>query len=155
MYEEMVFEKYAIGGGIAAIFYIEPVTTFDLDIFIILKQESKLISLTTIYDWLIKKGYKTEKEQIIIEGVPVQFIPVYNELVMDAVINAEKKEYGETDTFVISKEYLFALMLQTNRPKDRDRMHKFFEQVDFSENELKKILMKFQLTESYNKFKTN
>ncbi len=32
MQKENVFEKYMLGGGIAAIFYIEPVTTFDLPV---------------------------------------------------------------------------------------------------------------------------
>ncbi len=30
-----LIENYAIGGGIAAIFYIEPILTYDLDVFII------------------------------------------------------------------------------------------------------------------------
>jgi len=34
MQKKKVIAKYAIGGGIAAIFYMEPMLTYDLDIFI-------------------------------------------------------------------------------------------------------------------------
>ncbi len=42
-------EDYAIGGGVATIFYTEPVFTYDLDAFIIVKPEPKrkIISLAS------------------------------------------------------------------------------------------------------------
>ena len=155
MQDEEVFKRYAIAGGIAAIFYIEPITTFDLDIFIVLDSDNKngLVSLSPIYEWLGKRGYKTQKEQIIIEGVPVQFIPVYNELTQDAVKNACKMKYKNITTSVLKKEYLFAIMLQTNRPKDIDRMIKFIEQTNMSVTELNKILNKHNLYNSFRDFK--
>ncbi|MBM3285721.1 MAG: hypothetical protein FJY81_07585, partial [Candidatus Aminicenantes bacterium] len=66
---------YAIGGGIAATYYIEPFLTYDLDIFFIPKTEG-LDVLSPIYRELKKRGYSLEKELVIIEGIPVQFIPV-------------------------------------------------------------------------------
>jgi len=36
--EEGVFSRYAIGGAMAATFYVEPVLTFDLDVFVVLPQ---------------------------------------------------------------------------------------------------------------------
>ncbi len=55
MQKEGLFQKYAIGGGIATLFYIEPVATFDLDIFIILSDETEsLVSLSHLYQWLQK-----------------------------------------------------------------------------------------------------
>ena len=72
MRAEGLFSKYAIGGGIATLFYIEPIATFDLDIFIIISETpGLLVSLSPLYDWLTQKGYKAEKEQIIIEGIPI------------------------------------------------------------------------------------
>ena len=59
MQQEGLFTTYAIGGGIAALFYIEPITTFDLDIFVILPGSSeRVISLSPLYAWLEKKGYR-------------------------------------------------------------------------------------------------
>jgi hypothetical protein len=95
MQREGLFSKYAIGGGIAALFYIEPITTFDLDIFILLPETTGgIVSLASIYTWSEKKGYRLLKEQIVIKGVPAQFIPFYNDLVMDGVQDSIEKNTG-------------------------------------------------------------
>jgi hypothetical protein len=154
MQTDGLFEKHAIGGGIAALFYIEPIATFDLDVFVILPSSSQLlISLMTIYAWLAKRGYRAEKEQIIIEGVPVQFIPVYNELIKESVLNAVEKKYGATDTRILLPEYLMAIMLQTSRPKDKERFLKFLEDVDISIDLLNSILVRYGLKEKYENLK--
>ena len=89
---EGIIKDYAVAGAVASIFYIEPVTTYHLDIMIVLQEKSNLlISLTPVYDWFEKKGYKFDAEHIIIENIPVQFIPVYNELVEEALNNSFKK----------------------------------------------------------------
>lgn len=154
MQNEGLFSKYAIGGGIASLFYIEPIATFDLDIFILLLEEAgSLVSLTPIYEWLSQRGYNPEKEHILIEGIPVQFIPAYNDLVNDAVNNAVEMLYEDEKTFVIRPEYLIAIMLQTNRPKDRDRLFKIWDQADTDEILLRKILVKHKLLAIYEEFR--
>ena len=153
MQKECVFKKYAIGGGIAALFYIEPIATFDLDVFIILNDKSLLASLTPIYSWLKQKGYKTKNEQIIIEGIPVQFIPVYNDMVKEAVLNSCKKKYLDTTSYVLKKEYLIAIMLQTNRQKDRERILMFLEETKISFTLLENILSEFDLIKAWNSFR--
>lgn len=154
MQEEGLFRKYAIGGGIATLFYIEPVATFDLDIFIILTEnEDTILSLSPLYDWLKRRNYSLDKEHVIIEGIPVQFIPVYDDLVYEAVLKAISKRYEDVITFVLRPEYLIAIMLKTNRSKDRERLIKLFDEVDTSDELLKKILKKFELTEIYKEFR--
>lgn len=153
MLKEGIFKKYAIGGGIAGIFYIEPITTFDLDIFIIIEQNSKIISLTPIYDWLGDMGYKYKNEQIMIEDIPVQFLPAYNLLVEEAVHNAKKTYYKSVETYVIKAEYLFAIMLQTYRQKDKERMVRFLHQAEMIPEILDSILVKHELINKFNDFK--
>ncbi len=88
--EEKLIIDYAIGGVIASMFYIEATTTFYLDIFIkINTAKSKSVSLSPIYNWLKEKGYHFEKEHAIIEGIPVQFIALYNELTEEAFLNSK------------------------------------------------------------------
>ena len=88
MHKEGLFKKYAIGGGIASLFYIEPIATFDLDIFVILPEsEEVLLSLSPLYDWLIEKKYKLVKEHIIIEGIPVQEAEISSAL-LKTILNA-------------------------------------------------------------------
>jgi len=147
-----LIEDYAIGGGIGSIFYIEPVLTFDLDVLILIKSEGKIITLSPIYDYLKRKGYRAEKEHIIIEGVPVQFIPVYNDLVKEAVEKASEVRYKGVKTRILTSEYLVAIMLQTYRPKDRERIIKFLEEAKVNLRTLSKILQKHKLKEKYEQF---
>lgn len=154
MHKEGLFKKYAIGGGIASLFYIEPIATFDLDIFVILPEsEEVLLSLSPLYDWLSEKKYKLVKEHIIIEGIPVQFIPVYNELVIEAVLKAVRKKYEGISTFVLKPEYLMAIMLDTNRAKDRERIIKMLDEAEISAALLKTILNAHGLIKAYNNFR--
>jgi hypothetical protein len=94
---------FAIGGGIAVLYYTEPVLTFDLDIFFI-PVEDRLDVLSPISKYLREKGYKPQREHVLVEGVPVQFIPVYNELVREAVQSSDKVNYGRIKTHVIGLE---------------------------------------------------
>lgn len=154
MHKEGLYKKYAIGGGIASLFYIEPIATFDLDIFVILPEsEEVLLSLSPLYDWLREKKYKLVKEHIIIEGIPVQFIPVYNELVKEAVLKAVRKKYEGISTVVLKPEYLMAIMLDTNRAKDRERIIKMLDEAEISADLLKTILNAHGLIKAYNNFR--
>ncbi len=156
MQKEGLFQTYAIGGGIAALFYIEPITTFDLDIFVILPESSELIvSLSPLYTWLEKAGYSPCHAQVLIEGVPVQFIPIYNDLIKEALHNAVERTYGNTVTWVIGAEYLMAIMLQTYRAKDKDRLAKFMDQADISMKSLISILKKHHLKDKFERFRRN
>lgn len=148
--EEGVIKDYAVAGAVASIFYTEPVTTYDLDIIIVLsKNDNTLISLSPVYDWFKNKGYGFDKEHILIEGVPVQFIPVYNELVEEALKNSLEKKFGETIIKVMSPEYLIAVMLNTFRQKDKERILRFMEESEVNQEILNLLLEKYNLTERF------
>ena len=153
MEEKGLIRRYAIGGGIAALFYCEPFLTYDLDIlFIPSTEKGNLIELSTIYDYLKKMGHRSDKEHIIIEGIPVQFIPVYNELVKEAVEKAITTRYKEIETKVISAEYIIAIMLQTFRPKDKERAIRLMEEADIDMRALRDILQRHRLKERFERF---
>ena len=76
MQAERIIGEYAIGGAVAAFYYLEPGTTFDVDIFIAWEVEpSGLINLAPIYAYLLGKGYVPKGETIGIEGWGVRFVP--------------------------------------------------------------------------------
>lgn len=146
-----LINDYAIGGGIAALFYIEPFLTYDLDVFIISVErtdEKNLIVLSPIFDYLKSKGYSWKGEHIIIEGVPVQFIPA-DELEKEAVENAKVIEYEGIKAKVITPEYLTVILLRAGRKKDIEKIEKLLEQTDVDRTKLEEILNKFGLKEKF------
>ena len=150
-----LIERYVIGGGIAVLFYAEPILTYDLDVFCLLPAEREgLITLSPIYEFLRKKGYRIEGEHIVIEGVPVQFIPAYNELVKEAIEEAMEIKYKRVKTRIVRVEHLLVIMLQTYRPKDRERMLILLNeaQAKIDMSYLENILKRYGLQKKWRKF---
>jgi len=146
--------RYAIGGAIAFLFHAEPVLTYDMDVFCFLPAgDAKLITLQPIYSYLKDKGYHEDKEHIVIEGLPVQFIPAYNDLVVEAVTHAQETRFKKTATRVVRPEYLVAILLQTDRPKDRARLPQLLDQADIDGRALATILKRHGLESKWQKFK--
>jgi hypothetical protein len=113
-------DEYALGEAMAFTFWSEPTSTFDVDIFVLLKSEGMLVSLEPIYRWARAKGYAEEAEHIVIAGVPVQIIPAHNPLTEEAVRTAVDLDYEGHPIRVIRPEYLVAMALEPSaRTKKR------------------------------------
>ena len=141
-----VLGRYAIGGALGATFYVEPLLTFDLDVFVVLPQTAGgLLTLAPLYDVLRARGYAEESECVNIEGTPVQFLPAYNPLVEEALHEARAILYEQTPTRVLRAEHLVAICLQTGREKDRQRVRVFREQAELDEAALAEVLAHHQL----------
>ena len=136
-----VVSRYAIGGAMGATFYVEPVLTFDLDVFIVLPATSGgLLTLSPLYEALRERGYREEKDCVNIEGIPVQFLPAYNALVEEALAEAREMTYEATPTRVLRAEHLLAIALQTGRAKDRERVRLLREQASLDSAYLATLL---------------
>ena len=93
MVADGIIENYAVGGAIAAIFYVEAFSTEDLDVFVPAPQDQFIIELPGL-DYLKARGYTTfEKEGIVVEGWPVQFLPATTDLEREAYINAQLLDF--------------------------------------------------------------
>ena len=149
-----LIEKYAIAGGIAHFYYIEPSVTFDLDLVVnIVNKGNPLTPLTEIYAWSKKNNFKTEGEHIIIAGVPVQFLLPYNDLVVEALEKRCQITLFDEKTFILGPEYLMAIMLQTGRASDRERLTRFFNESEYDESIFNDIIFKFKLDKKLATFK--
>lgn len=148
--DKELIKDYAIGGAIAVLKWTEPFFTRDLDIFVIpIKEvkEKELMLFFPIYDYLKSKGYnKWVGQWIIIEGVPVEFLPA-NGLANEAVENAVETEFEGVKTKVMLAEYLIALLLKTMRDKDIIKIKMLLEQANVKMEKLKQILSRYNLTE--------
>ena len=125
---EGVFEDYALGGAMAVLFYAEPTRTYDLDVFVALPQApGRIIQLRPIYKWLEQRGYRPEAEHVLIHGVPVQFLPAYNNLVEETVKEARLLDYERVPVRVSGPEHLVALCIQAGGRRRRERAFQLLE----------------------------
>lgn len=145
-----VIESYAIGGAVAAIYYVEPFDTADLDIFVQIKTEGGgLAVLAPIYEYLARAGYEARGEFVYVEGLPVQFLPVYNRLTDEAVGRAREIKFSRVKTRVMRAEHLVAIMLDTGRPKDYLRIAMFLEHGALDRRALAGVLRRHGLAEKW------
>jgi hypothetical protein len=129
MQADGVIERYAIGGAVGATFYLEPVSTLDVDVFVAFKPEAgrRIVAPRRIYDYLAARGGTVEREYIVVAGWPVRFLPPVNPLVEEALAQAVEKDVAGLPARVFTAEHLAAIALQTGRAKDKTRLLQFVE----------------------------
>ena len=152
MVEAGVLEAYAIGGAMAAVFYVEPVATFDLDVFVLLppaEREQLVVTFDRQYRWLVDRGYRVTGEHVMIESVPVKFLPAYNPLVTEAVVASVERPLGQATARVCLPEYLMAILVQTGRAKDRARLQMFLEEAEFDPARLEGLIDRYELRDRW------
>ena len=149
METEGVVEDYAIGGGMAALFYAETTPTFDIDVFVIVPKQGLLIDLSSIYDWARNKGFEVREEYLILHGVPVQVLVANEGLETEAIKNAKMIPFGGFDVAVMKPEYLVALYIQTGGDKRRGRARDLFAQDAIDNEYLKDVLKRYNLIEKW------
>src|SRR2546421_2057668 len=67
-------EDYALGGALAAIYYIEPFTTYDADIIFVPADKDLTAGIPAIYAYLQSKDWRVEREHLLVNDFPVQFL---------------------------------------------------------------------------------
>jgi len=153
--KEGLIKDYAIGGAIGVLRWVEPFFTRDLDIFIIPQKEvgnRELFLLSPIYEYLKNKGYdKWVGQWLIIEGVPVEFIPAEG-LAREALENAIETEFEGVQTRVMLPEYLITLLLKASRDKDKIKIQMLLEQAEVNMEKLKEILHRYGLIDKFKPF---
>jgi predicted nucleotidyltransferase len=142
---EGVIGRYAIGGAVGLIFYIEPLDTDDLDIFCHMPQTTILIDLNPLYRHLAKSGYEADGECISIEGIPVQFLVPPTKLTEEALDNAVECPIEGVPTRVFQYEHLLAIMAETGRPRDRAKLAVALDSREPDDVKLKDILKRHNL----------
>jgi hypothetical protein len=154
MQADGVIDRYAIGGAVGATFYLEPVATLDVDIFVAFRPEpgSPLVSPQRIFDYLKARGGTMEGEYIIIGGWPVQFLPPIGPLVEEALQEAVDRDVDRTPARVFTAEHLAAIALQTGRAKDKARLLQFIEAGALDTARFQALLARHGLVGAWQKF---
>jgi len=146
--ESGLIEAYAIGGATAVLFYAEPTRTYDLDVFVILPapERHELAPLAGVYEWARREQHVADAEHIIINGVPVQFLPAYTALVEESVRHARGLDYEGIPVRVVGPEHLVALAIEAGGARRRERAHLMLESGAVDAAALREILSRHALS---------
>jgi hypothetical protein len=153
--------RYAIAEAFAAFYYAEPGLTEDLDILVSFQakdqRKSALVSLDPLLSYLKEKGYgEFRKEGIVIEGWPVQFFPVADDLDAEALAQSHDIEIGESGgsmpTRVLTPEHIVAICLRVGRAKDFSRIAQLLEANVLDISFLHEIVNRHGLSEAWRSF---
>jgi hypothetical protein len=149
-----LFVRYAIGGAVGALFYLEPIDTEDVDIFICFRPSSNrlLIDLSPIHKYLVEKGGILENEYVRLFGWPIQILAASEGLVQEALDEARETEVEGIFTRVFSAEHLAVIALQTGRAKDMARLLQFLESKAMDQKKFHDIIDRYGLKKAWGKF---
>jgi hypothetical protein len=103
-----LIKDYALGGALAAIYYTEPFTTYDADIIFIPTDERLTAGIPAIYSHLQSKGWRIEREHLLIKDFPVQFLAARG-LTEEAVREAKPIQFEDVPAKVFRPEYIIAI----------------------------------------------
>jgi hypothetical protein len=149
-----VIEQYALGGAVAAINYLEPAATEDVDIFVVFNSGgSPLAPLSPIYQFLERRGAKLEGAHLIVGDWPVQILRAAGPLLEEAIREARVVEVDGQSVRIFSPEHLAVIALQTGRTKDKLRLAQFLEWPQFDKPRFEEMVNHHGLLAKWQEFK--
>jgi hypothetical protein len=154
MRRDGVIDRYAIGGAVGATFYLEPVATLDVDVFVSFRPEpgQLLVSPRPIFDYLTRQGAAVDGEYLVIAGWPVQFLPPTGLLGEEGLEEAVETLVDDEPAFVFTAEHLAAIALQTGRAKDKARLLQFIESGVLDMGKFNSVIERHDLLEKWQRF---
>jgi hypothetical protein len=155
MVADGAIDNYALAGAVGAMFYVEPFSTHDIDVLIVIPEtEGKLIAELPGWKCLSSRGYSEIRgEGIVVEDWPVQFLPVSDDLEHEAYLNATNQTLDNVTVRVVQPEHLVAMMLKVGRLKDFARIQMFLSQDAINSELLEDILQRYDLNDKWNEFR--
>ena len=98
------------------------------------------------------KPHVTPLPCCIPHDAPVQFLPAYDPLLQEALVQARSFDYEGVETKVMLAEYLAAICVKTGRLKDKLRVQMLQLSRGFSESQFLGLLSTFNLKERFEKW---
>ena len=139
-----LIEDYAIGGALAAIYYVEPFATYDADIFFIPVDKGLTAGMPAIYAHLKSQGWEVKGEHLMLKGFPVQFLAAQG-LTEEAVREALSIQFEGVPAKVFRAEHVVAIAASVGRKKDLARIEQMLQQAALDQTLLEKILQRHKL----------
>src|SRR3954471_10160130 len=141
---ERVIRDYAVGGAMAAIFYVEPFATFDIDLFYKPATDAFDAGVPQIFVQLQQRGWVIEGGHLLCAGFPVRFL-AGSGLTAEAIEEAVTTNFEGVPTKVFRAEHIIAIAAQVGRAKDRSRIAQMLEQSKIDREYLRDILKRHNL----------
>lgn len=149
-----VLKRYAVGGAIAATFYLEATETEDVDVFVVVDDRGNPLNpFGDVYEWFIERGALWQDEHLVVGGWPLHLLPSTGELVDDALREARTEQVDGQAVRVIGLEHLGAIALEVGRPKDRLRLAQMWESAPFDRKRFLSLVDRFNLVERWEKLR--
>jgi len=139
-----LIKDYALGGALAAIYYTEPITTYDADIIFVASDKTLSAGIPAIYSHLQSKGWRIQREHLLIGDFPVQFLAASG-LTEEAVREGRLVQFEGVPAKVFRPEYIIAVAASVGRHKDFARIEQMLEQVKIDKALLADILRRYNL----------
>ncbi len=134
-----IIRDYVIIGAVAATAYMEPVSTEDIDVVILVDTDEEYLQA---YGIIAEQSERQEGMHQILGGVPIKLFPTtVMTLYRDTVEQANKVRIGNVRAKVATVEHLILLYLTANRQRDRLRVGYLLEDTD--ESKLQTLLDRF------------
>jgi hypothetical protein len=135
-----LISDWALGGALAAIYYVEPFATYDADIFFIPKERGLDAGIPAIYAHLQTHGWQVEREHLLWRGFPVQFLAASG-----LTEEAERIDYEGVPAKVFRAEHIVAIAASVGRQKDKARIEQIVQQADVDKTYLENVLQRYKL----------
>lgn len=139
-----IIRDYALGGALAAIYYTEPFTTYDADIIFVASDKTLSAGIPAIYSHLQDKGWRVEREHLVVKDFPVQFLAASG-LTEEAVREASQIEFEGVPAKVFRPEYIIAIAASVGRHKDLARIEQLMAQARINKASLDDVLRRYSL----------
>jgi hypothetical protein len=108
--------------------------------------------LSAIYQFCSRRGYQPEGEAIRVGAWPVQFVPVFSELTVEAVERADAPLFEDVPFRVVRADYLAVIALSVGRPKDFTRVLALLESGSVSRKEIASLAQRHGLADAWKRF---
>jgi hypothetical protein len=149
-----VISGYALFGAVAQMRYTEPVATLDADVLVAIPSSARLDVLAPIYEFCAARGYTPEGEAVRVGAWPVQFIPAFSTLTLEALRHADAVEFEGVPFRVVRADYLAVIALSVGRAKDFTRVLALLEGGSVTPEAVGNLARMHGLSEAWQRFKT-
>lgn len=147
-----VVSDYALFGAVAQMRYTEPVATLDADVLVAVPAPDHLDVLGPIYAFCRARGYHEEGESVRVGAWPVQFVPVFSPLTLDALNAAETADFEGVPFRVVGAAHLAVIGLSVGRAKDFARVLALLESGAVTREAIGRLAGEHGLSNAWDRF---